>query len=43
MQIEAVCDYFVALQKSIAAALGAADGQAFRTDEWKRAGAEPPA
>ena len=37
MQIETVCDYFGALQKSIAAALEAADGQAFRTDEWKRA------
>jgi coproporphyrinogen III oxidase len=37
MQIEAVCDYFVALQKSIVGALEAADGQAFRTDEWKRA------
>ena len=37
MHTEAVCDYFVALQKSMVAALEAADGHAFRTDEWKRA------
>src|SRR3954464_11167078 len=37
MQIEAVSDYFVALQKSIVSALEAADGHAFTTDEWKRA------
>ena len=37
MRTEAVCDYFVALQKSIVAALEAADGHAFRTDDWTRA------
>jgi len=37
MRTGAVCDYFVALQKSIVAALEAADGRAFTTDEWKRA------
>ena len=33
----AVSDYFVALQKDIVARLEAADGNAFKTDEWKRA------
>ena len=37
MRTGAVCDYLVALQKSIVAALEAADGRAFTTDEWKRA------
>ena len=37
MDAGAVCDYFLALQKEIVARLEAADGNAFKTDEWQRA------
>jgi len=37
MDIGAVSGYFLALQKEIVARLEAADGNAFKTDEWKRA------
>jgi len=37
MHADAVRDYLVALQKEIVASLEAADGLAFKTDEWKRA------
>jgi coproporphyrinogen III oxidase len=33
---DAVCDYFVALQKKVVTSLQAIDGRAFSTDQWRR-------
>jgi coproporphyrinogen III oxidase len=35
--LQAVCDYFVALQKAVVSSLEAIDGRTFSTDEWRRA------
>jgi coproporphyrinogen III oxidase len=35
--LDAVCDYFVALQKTVVSSLEAIDGRTFSTDEWRRA------
>jgi coproporphyrinogen III oxidase len=34
--LDAVCDYFVALQKKVVSSLEAIDGRTFSTDEWGR-------